>query len=104
MLAGLTAAPAAAQNPRPANRGPVAEQPRASQAPRGALRADLAAPYDGNVEETRRRLHEVLQQYPPSFTFGKFIGPQHGQFRIARNLEPNAGLEAKTINRMGAQG
>ena len=66
MLAGLTAAPAAAQNPRPANRGPVAEQPRASQAPRGALRADLAAPYDGNVEETRRRLHEVLQQYPPS--------------------------------------
>jgi hypothetical protein len=66
LLAGLEANPAAAQNPRPANRGPAPEQSRAPQAPRGALRADLAAPYDGNVEETRRRLHEVLQQYPPS--------------------------------------
>jgi hypothetical protein len=66
LLAGLVAAPAAAQNPRPANRGAAPEPPRAPQAPRGALRADLAAPYDGNVEETRRRLHEVLQQYPPS--------------------------------------
>src|SRR4051812_17317904 len=60
---GLTALSAAAQNPRPANRG--AEQARPA-APRGALRADLAAPYDGNAEETRRRLYEVLQQYPPS--------------------------------------
>ena len=66
LLAGLAASTAAAQNPRPANRGPAPEQSRAPQAPRGALRADLAAPYDGNVEETRRRLHEVLQQYPPS--------------------------------------
>lgn len=68
LLAGLTAAPAAAQNSRPGSRGPAPEQPRAlqAQAPRGALRADLAAPYDGNVEETRRRLGEVLQQYPPS--------------------------------------
>ena len=68
LLAGLTvltAAPAAAQNPRPVNRGPAAEQAR-PLAPRGALRADLAAPYDGNAEETRRRLYEVLQQYPPS--------------------------------------
>jgi len=64
LLAGLTAAPAAAQNPRPVNRGPAAEQGR-PPAPRGALRADLAAPYDGNAEETRRRLYEVLQQYPP---------------------------------------
>jgi hypothetical protein len=63
-LTGLTAAPAAAQNPRPVNRVP-AEQAR-PLAPRGALRADLAAPYDGNAEETRRRLYEVLQQYPPS--------------------------------------
>jgi hypothetical protein len=62
----LPAAPAAAQNPRPANRGVVSEQPQAPTPPRGALRADLAAPYDGNVEETRRRLQEVLQQYPPS--------------------------------------
>ena len=61
-----TAAGAAAQNPRPAGRGPAAEQPRIPQPPRGALRADLAAPYDGNAEETRRRLYEVLQQYPPS--------------------------------------
>jgi hypothetical protein len=65
LLAGLTAAPAAAQNPRPVNRGPAAEQGR-PPAPRGALRADLAALYDGNAEETRRRLYEVLQQYPPS--------------------------------------
>ena len=69
LLTGLTAAPAAAQNRPGGNRGPAPEQsrvPQAPQAPRGALRADLAAPYDGNVEETRRRLHEVLQQYPPS--------------------------------------
>jgi hypothetical protein len=66
LLWALTAAPAAAQNPRPASRGPVAEQPRTPPPPRGALRADLAVPYDGNVEETRRRLDEVLQQYPPS--------------------------------------
>jgi hypothetical protein len=64
LLCALTAAPAAAQNPRPVN-GEAAE-PRTPAAPRGALRADLAAPYDGNVEETRRRLQEVLQQYPPS--------------------------------------
>jgi hypothetical protein len=64
-LAALDAAPAAAQ-PRPVNRGPLIEQPQPAQPPRGVLRADLAAPYDGNVEETRRRLHEVMQQYPPS--------------------------------------
>jgi hypothetical protein len=64
-LTGPTAASAAAQNPRPATRGSAAEQAR-PLAPRGALRADLAAPYDGNAEETRRRLYEVLQQFPPS--------------------------------------
>src|SRR4051812_10354668 len=69
LMTGLAASPAAAQNRRPANRGPALEQsrpPEAPAAPRGALRPELAAPYDGNVEETRRRLDEVLQQYPPS--------------------------------------
>jgi hypothetical protein len=65
LLAGPVVAPAAAQNPRPVNRGPNSDQAR-PQPPRGVLRADLAAPYDGNAEETRRRLSEVLQQYPPS--------------------------------------
>jgi hypothetical protein len=65
LIGALAAVPAAAQ-PRPVNRGPLAEQPASPQTPRGVLRADLAAPYDGNVEETRRRLHEVMQQYPPS--------------------------------------
>jgi hypothetical protein len=64
LLWASTAAPTAAQNPRTANR--EAPEPRTPPPPRGALRADLAAPYDGNVEETRRRLLEVLQQYPPS--------------------------------------
>src|SRR4026209_537412 len=64
LIGALAAVPAAAQ-PRPVNRGPLIEQP-SPQPPRGVLRADLAAPYDGNVEETRRRLHEVMQQYPPS--------------------------------------
>ena len=69
LMTGLAASPAAAQNRRPANRGPALEQSRPQEvpaAPRGALRPELAAPYDGNVEETRRRLQEVLQQYPPS--------------------------------------
>jgi hypothetical protein len=61
-----TASVTAAQGPRPVNRGPATEQARIPPPPRGALRADLAAPYDGNAEETRRRLMEVLQQYPPS--------------------------------------
>jgi hypothetical protein len=64
-LAAVDVTPAAAQS-RPVNRGPLIEQPRPAQPARGALRADLAAPYDGNVEETRRRLSEVMQQYPPS--------------------------------------
>jgi hypothetical protein len=66
LLGDLTAGPAAAQNPPAPNLRVVAEKPRTPAPPRGALRADLAAPYDGNVEETRRRLQEVLQQYPPS--------------------------------------
>jgi hypothetical protein len=63
LLAGPTAAPAAAQNTRPVIR--PADQARPVP-PRGALRADLTAPYDGNAEETRGRLYQVLQQYPPS--------------------------------------
>src|SRR5262245_22695724 len=63
LLAGPITVSAAAQNTRPPNRGGSADRPLP---PRGALRADLAAPYDGNAEETRRRLHEVLQEYPPS--------------------------------------
>jgi hypothetical protein len=66
LIGALAVVSEASQNPRPVNRGQAIDQPRAAQPPRGALRADLAAPYDGNVEETRRRLQEVLQQYPPS--------------------------------------
>ena len=86
----LTAAPAAAQNPRPGNRGFVAEQPRTPPPPRGALRSDLAAPYDGNVEETRRRLQEVLQQYPPSLRDVLRLDPS--LLRNSSYLEPYPAL------------
>jgi hypothetical protein len=98
VLAALTALPAAAQNPRPGSRGVVAEQPRTPPPPSGALRADLAAPYDGNVEETRRRLQEVLQQYPPSLREVLRLDPS--LLRNPSYLEPYPAL-AEFLSRHG---
>jgi len=53
-------APRAAAPPR-AQRAP--EGPRVSQPP---LRADGLPNYDVNAPETQQRLHQLLQQYPPS--------------------------------------
>ena len=66
LVGTLAAVPAAAQGQRQGNRAPNAEQPQTAPAPRPALRADLVAPYDGNAQETHRRLWELMQQYPPS--------------------------------------
>lgn len=71
LLFALTAVAAPAQEHRPGLRLAIAQEaPRAPRAPRAPEapppRPEQAAPHDANAGETRQRLQELLQQYPPS--------------------------------------
>ena len=90
LLGGLMPSLAAAQGgpvPRPTGRGPLAEL-RA----REILRKDLAGPYEGNAEETRRQLGEVFRQYPPSLGLVLRLDPS--LLTNAEYLEPYPALAA----------
>src|SRR5512136_3120267 len=81
LLAGLTPAPAAAQNPRPANRASAPEQP-----PPAAVRPNT------NWGETQGQLFQVLQQYPP--TLGQVLRLDPTLLTNQAYLEPYPALAA----------
>src|SRR5262249_16433189 len=59
---GLAAGPAVAAQDTPLRE---LKPPRALR-PTEAPRPSAQPPYDGNVQETQQRLHQLLEQYPPT--------------------------------------
>jgi hypothetical protein len=81
LLTGLSAAPAAAQPPRPANRGPAAEAPRT-----------VVVRPDANAGQTQGELYQILSQYPPSL--GQVLRLDPTLLSNSTYLEPYPALSA----------